>query len=50
MFILMSLNYDLVLFYCYLMLLDDGLLLFYDNLYLFIYVGNVLFMLIKSTI
>jgi len=50
MFILMSLNYDLVLFYCYLMLLDDGLLLFYGNLYLFIYVGNVLFMLIKNTI
>ena len=50
MFILMSLNYDLVLFYCYLMLLNDGLLLFYGNLYLFIYVGNVLFMLIKSTI
>ena len=43
MFILMSLNYDLVLFYCYLMLLNDGLLLFYGNFLL-------LFMLIKSTI
>ena len=35
MFILMSLNYDLVLFHCYLMLLNDGLLLFYGNFYLF---------------
>ena len=34
MFILMSLNYDLVLFYCYLILLNDGLLLFYGNLLL----------------
>ena len=49
MFTLISLNYDLVLFYCYLMLLNDGLLLFYGNL-LFIYVDNVLFMLIKSSI
>ena len=40
MFILMSLNYDLVLFYCQLMLLNDGLLLL-------IY-GNLLFVLIKA--
>ena len=46
MFILMSLNYDLVLFYCYLMLLNDGLLLFYGNC-LFIYVDYFLFMLIN---
>ena len=54
MFILMSLNYNLVLFYCYLMLLNDDLLLFY-GIYIYIYifffnVDNVLFMLIKSTI
>ena len=50
MFILMSLNYDLVLFYCYLMLLNDNLLLFYGNIYIYIYVDNVLLMLITNTI
>ena len=52
MFILMSLNYDLVLFFFYLMLLNDGLLLFYGNLFLFLFfnVDNVLFMLVTSTI
>ena len=50
MFILMSLNYNLVLFYCYLMLLNDDLLLFYGKFFFFFNVDNVLFMLIKSTI